>query len=263
MIGDQSANIGVGIGFTTNGIPYEITDEAPSPLLVQAVNTNNGALSPAMVGIGARVYPYAGYGMTATPNGTFYVYASASPEAEEMSLYTIQTNSVVTEVGSLGYFTFRTFGGGFTSDAAGRLYITIGETSEKLYSVNSSTGAATLIGPTGSNAAWAIGFAGNTLYLVDIAGQVWTVNPATGAATHISTYGNTYGTITSLVMPPAQTPLLTITNLGAGLSQINWTAGVLQNAPNLNGPYTDLTNTTSPYFLSATNAQLFFRVHNP
>jgi hypothetical protein len=41
---------------------------------------------------------------------------------------------------------------------------------------------------------------------------------------------------------------------------LTWTAGVLQSAPAVTGPYTDATGATSPYTNSASGAQQFFRV---
>ena len=57
-------------------------------------------------------------------------------------------------------------------------------------------------------------------------------------------------------LPPAG---LIITNLG-GQAELNWNYGVLQSAPNVAGPYTDLTNAIQPYQIPPTNAHQFFRV---
>jgi hypothetical protein len=53
---------------------------------------------------------------------------------------------------------------------------------------------------------------------------------------------------------------LAITNLGAGNLQLNWSAGTLQTATNLAGPFVDVTNATPPYTISTTNVQQFYRL---
>ena len=61
----------------------------------------------------------------------------------------------------------------------------------------------------------------------------------------------------------ATTPLpdiLSFTNSSAGQLQLNWNYGTLQSATNVNGPYTDLTNTSPPLVVPTTNEQQFYRV---
>lgn len=57
---------------------------------------------------------------------------------------------------------------------------------------------------------------------------------------------------------------LTIQNPGNGQLQLNWNYGTLQTATNVTGPYSDMTGTTSPYTLTPTNSQQYYRVRaNP
>jgi len=51
-----------------------------------------------------------------------------------------------------------------------------------------------------------------------------------------------------------------ITNPGGGQVRLNWSFGTLQGATNAAGPYLDINNATSPYTISATNAQQYYRV---
>ena len=59
------------------------------------------------------------------------------------------------------------------------------------------------------------------------------------------------------------TPTLSITNLTGGNVQLTWSVGTLQSSTNVTGAFTDLPSATSPYIVPATNAQKFYRVHNP
>jgi hypothetical protein len=56
------------------------------------------------------------------------------------------------------------------------------------------------------------------------------------------------------IVPPA----LSITPVGSG-SQVRWTGGALLQATNLLGPWITNTAATSPYTVSPTNPQQFFR----
>jgi hypothetical protein len=40
---------------------------------------------------------------------------------------------------------------------------------------------------------------------------------------------------------------------------ISWGCGILQNASNVNGPWTDVTGVTSPYCVPVTQSKLFYR----
>ena len=55
-------------------------------------------------------------------------------------------------------------------------------------------------------------------------------------------------------------PTLSITNLGNGQLKLNWTAGTLQSATNVVGPYTDMLNASAPYTVQTTNTQQFYRL---
>lgn len=54
--------------------------------------------------------------------------------------------------------------------------------------------------------------------------------------------------------------LINVTNLGDNQLQLNWSGGTLQSAPNVAGPYVDITTAAAPYTISTTNAQQFYRV---
>ncbi|HEX3719718.1 MAG TPA: hypothetical protein VH595_17335 [Verrucomicrobiae bacterium] len=58
--------------------------------------------------------------------------------------------------------------------------------------------------------------------------------------------------------PPSVT--FTLQTPGAGQYQLNWNAGVLQSAPTLGGPYTDLPGAASPWLITPTNGQQYYRV---
>jgi hypothetical protein len=47
-----------------------------------------------------------------------------------------------------------------------------------------------------------------------------------------------------------------------GQLQLAWPRGVLQEADNVSGPYTDVTNATSPYTITPTASRKFFRIRN-
>jgi hypothetical protein len=52
---------------------------------------------------------------------------------------------------------------------------------------------------------------------------------------------------------------LTITRSGGNVT-LTWSAGTLQQSTNVAGPYLDVTGSTSPYNLPATNGAAFFRL---
>jgi hypothetical protein len=58
-------------------------------------------------------------------------------------------------------------------------------------------------------------------------------------------------------------PTLSIQRSGGGQVQLNWNNGVLQSATNAVGPYSDITNATSPDTFTPTNSRQFFRVRSP
>jgi hypothetical protein len=60
------------------------------------------------------------------------------------------------------------------------------------------------------------------------------------------------------VTPPRE--LLSISNLGSGRLQLNWSFGTLQTSPNVSGPYSDVPSASAPYVIQTTNAHQFYRV---
>lgn len=55
-------------------------------------------------------------------------------------------------------------------------------------------------------------------------------------------------------------PTLSLLNWSGNQMELNWNYGTLQSATNVNGPYQDVTNLSSPGTISMTNAQEFFRL---
>jgi hypothetical protein len=64
------------------------------------------------------------------------------------------------------------------------------------------------------------------------------------------------------LLPPAKPVRVSIQSLGKQV-RLSWPAGTLQSAGQLTGPYTNITTATTPYTLSPTNAEQFFRVKSP
>src|SRR5581483_11734058 len=55
---------------------------------------------------------------------------------------------------------------------------------------------------------------------------------------------------------------VTIQGSGNGQLQLSWTSGVLQSAPSVQGPYTDVTNIASSFTVLPTNDQQYFRLRS-
>jgi hypothetical protein len=64
--------------------------------------------------------------------------------------------------------------------------------------------------------------------------------------------------IVEIQPPPSVT--LTLQNLGAGRFQLYWNTGALQSAPTAAGPYTGLPGAASPWLITPTNSQQYYRV---
>ena len=149
----------VGLGFAADGNLYGLDGS-----LVVEINTNNGnTFTKTPVGY-PQVDGKVGESMTGSPSGTLYAYGSMASTL----LYTVQENSTATVIGGMGY----NLGGGFAADGAGNLYITAGRGTEQLFKVNPQTGAATLIGDTGTLDSFAMTFEGDTLYLAALNGTI-------------------------------------------------------------------------------------------
>jgi hypothetical protein len=84
----------------------------------------------------------------------------------------------------------RGVGVGGMSTGSGILYLALGSflhPTTTLYSLNTSTGAATAIGPTNSNGIGAMVFENSTLYAgVEFPESVYTLNPGTGAGSFVA-----------------------------------------------------------------------------
>jgi len=81
-----------------------------------------------------------------------------------------------------------------------------GASADALFSINSTTGVSSQIGLIGFNSMYALGFSGATLYGIDNAGDLVTINTSTGAGTKIATVkdggGNTLTGVTDLAFRP-------------------------------------------------------------
>jgi hypothetical protein len=75
---------------------------------------------------------------------------------------------------------------------------------------------------------------------------------ATVANSAFATYGS--------IVPPAVTLECQSIN---GQVVLTWTAGTLQSAPAITGPYTDIAGASSPYTLLPSGPQQYFRVRVP
>ncbi len=76
--------------------------------------------------------------------------------------------------------------------------------------------------------------------------------------TNALTLAEIQATYEAAVAPPL--PTLSILNRSGNQLELNWSYGTLQSATNVNGPYQDITNASSPGIMLMTNAQQFFRV---
>jgi hypothetical protein len=132
--------------------------------------------------------------------------------------------------------------------------------------------AATVADPTGAvmvDAAWAIGARGRWIQAFGYgAGSSFPNRQFTGGIDETAIYSTAlssnrirahwfagkYGTLS-----PAQ-PTLTIVAAGGGNVTLTWSTGVLQQADDVNGTYTDVLTATSPSTVSANAAKKFYRV---
>ena len=204
LIGAQGVlngdNIG-GLALSLNGNLYGLGYNGGGYSQLYQISTTTGAAT--YIGTGNAVG--SGYGMAMSPNGTLYAFLA--PGGAD-SLYTINpTTGADTLVGAMGGPTLY---GNLTVTAAGGLYINPGYGTEQLYRVDLTTGVATLIGNTGTGNSYAIGSAGNTVYMAGLDGTISSLNLSTGAGTTVSTYNNAYGYINALgstdVASPAPAP---------------------------------------------------------
>jgi autotransporter-associated beta strand protein len=118
---------------------------------------------------------------------------------------------------------------------------------------------------------------GGTLNVGNLGGTL-----ALGQSFHLFNAGSYAGNFSSMTLPPlnagltwdtsqltnngtltvaALPELLGVTSLNNGQRQLNWNYGTLQTSTNAAGPYSDVTGAASPYMISTTNAQQFYRVN--
>jgi len=92
-------------------------------------------------------------------------------------------------------------------------------------------------------------------------GQIYRINSDNSTTLVIKDVGLTGTTAGLCVMDIEQVlPILSIQQVGADVI-INWTdGGVLQSAPQVNGPYADVPGATAPYTNANTGSQHYFRV---
>jgi len=172
------------IAFSPGGALYGIgPNVANPPYSLFSLNTGNGAastigaLSPTINALPCALGTCPPNSLVFSPGGTLYTAVGG--------LYTINpTTASDLLVGSLGS---GFVSGGDLAFADGNLYLTTADA--RLVTVNTATGAATLVGPTG--VANLFGLAspdGTTLYGVG-GTSVYTVSKTTGAATLLVDYG--------------------------------------------------------------------------
>lgn len=117
--------------------------------------------------------------------------------------------------------------GGLFGDLAydarsGNLYWIAGRDNNSLYTIDTTTGAATLVGAHGINDLFALGSDGSTLYAQDTARNVYTLDKTTGAATLVGANtvypgGYTYN--------PSTGQLILLEPGGGGVYEINTGTG--------------------------------------
>lgn len=92
-----------------------------------------------------------------------------------------------------------------------------------------------------------------------VAGNFSTLTlPALNAGLLWNTNQLTNGTLSVIAVSPPES--LTFTNTGANQLLLNWGYGTLQAAPDVTGPYNDITDAVPPYQVSMTNAWQFYRI---
>lgn len=139
---------------------------------------------------------------------------------DDNTLRRIDTTTLgFTDIGSLG--TSFNFGGLGYANATQTLYMIGGRSNDALYTVNTTTGAATLVGIHGVNDLFGLEFDNSTnrLFASDAAGRLYELNTATGAATLIGS--TNAGLVGGLAYDAATGQLIGIVDGAGDLYNIN------------------------------------------
>jgi hypothetical protein len=154
--------------------------------------------------------------------------SSVSAHAQTLIGSEYSGNSVYQIDGATGNFT--TIGGGSTNHLPGLAYnpntgVLYGTNEANLYTVNPSTGVASLVGAHGAQTITGLTFnsAYTVLYSIGYNGTLYSVNPATGTETAIGALGITPNTITDLATNSAGTVYATGTS--GNLYTVNTSTG--------------------------------------
>jgi len=182
----------VGLG-VSDGALFLVQNAAGGVANFYSVDTTNGSTSL----LGSSTFTVAAFG--STTNGLFVVDTSGN-------LYSASLSTGLTLLGSTGISPTREEG---LSDNSGSLYFT---DAGSLYTLNTTTGAATLIGMMDSaNDVGAMLFQNGTLYGTDApgdtqAGEIFTINTTTGIATDTGVNDNRVVSGGGLAPDPLATP---------------------------------------------------------
>jgi hypothetical protein len=201
----------VGMGFGPDGNLYGLDFIQPNANLYQIDITNaNSTLVGAI--------DHSAYGASTDAAGKVY----ALSQDDNALFYTLdppsRTTTVVGPTGLAGFFLAAVDAGG-SQFFAGAPNPTTGTVN--LYSIDTTTGAATLVGDTGFPVSSGL-FVGDTLYGFDLnVSAIFTIDTNTGAATQVATYNLPNGDfITAAAAPALQTtpvpepPALALATIG-------------------------------------------------
>jgi hypothetical protein len=215
-IGTTTAKLG-GLGFAADGLLYGLGEDSNGTLY--RVNPLSGTLT-AMGQTGLNTNAGIPYTMGNVADGTLYAYLGKD-------LYQIDYhNGSKTLVGSFWATPPTGPMGALQGNNAGSLFLSDGSAGTNFYSVNPITGLASVLSAnSGLGNAWAMAFESGAMYAYNTAGNILSVNLATGAGSQVSTYdvnniGRIYAAAARLDVPEPST--LSLIVLGFGLSL--WTS---------------------------------------
>jgi hypothetical protein len=128
-----------------------------------------------------------------------------------------------------------------------------GTTAAAAGNLNSTNSATIGQDPTGLYAQPAQGGQSGTFNIDDLGVWAKALTPLEAASIYMAAISNQV----SFISVPTT---LSLKALSASELQLNWNAGVLQSATILTGPWTDVTGVSSPYTVTPSGTQQFFRV---
>ncbi len=198
-IGTTNVNL-FGLGFDAGGTLYGLDTLGD----LHQVDTTTAALTL----IGSTGLTTSSIG--ATSDGTLYAMTFENPS----NLYRLNPSTVAaTLVGNTGFASI----GGINGDDSGNLYATTG-TDQNFYKVDPTTGAGTLLGTATYGEVFALAFTDSTMFALNIAGEIHSVDLSNGMSSFVSNYDtNQAGLIGAaarvarLQVIPEPTPLVLLT----------------------------------------------------